>query len=77
MSGKSTLKGQYSHYLCSDAFNNTLQGDFYSKDFKYVKIALKKCVGGKTAGCQRDRDALRFIRNNKMKIIYKDSNKDF
>jgi hypothetical protein len=53
-----------------------LKGDFFTTDFKYVKIALKKCSGGAPAGCKNDYEALNFIRKYKLKIIYKDSNTD-
>jgi len=31
-------------YYCSDVFKNNIRGDPYSKDYRYIKIAMKRCV---------------------------------
>lgn len=57
---------------CSNAYNNVVQGDHNSKLFKYVKVSLKKCKGGKKNGCKRTKDVDDFFKKNQMKIVYKD-----
>jgi len=38
-------------YYCSDVFKKNIRGDPYSKDYRYIKITMKKCKDTPTFKC--------------------------
>jgi len=53
---------------CSHVFNNTLRGDWFSNDFRYVSLKLKLCKGSHCAG---ENDMWNFFKNNPVEVFYK------
>jgi hypothetical protein len=52
----------------------SLQGDFYSDEFKYVEILLKKCAG---PACKSDSEINKFLDNMDMTFIVVNAYLDF
>ena len=60
--------------LCTDGFSNEIGGDHFSKEFRYIVIDLKMCVGEERCASKKEKDD--FLTKNHIQIIYKNTYND-
>jgi len=68
------IKNSLIHKMCTDAFNETIKGDFFSKEFWYVQINLKKC-NAEYAASEADMWDV-FTNHNQLQAFYTDTYTD-
>jgi len=51
-------------------FKNNIRGDPYSKDYRYIKIAMKKCVETATTSCKDAVAIKEYFNKNEVQYAY-------
>lgn len=64
----------FDNLTCTDAWNQNLTGDYFSKEFQYIEMSLKICQGNKT--CKNRTEIEKFFKNHALDIVYKDTYSD-
>ena len=45
---------------CPDAYSRTIKGSFFSDEYQFIKIGIKKC-NKKLRSCARDKEVSKFF----------------
>lgn len=63
------MEGKYEKLYCIKHKNFTLQGQFESKVFKYLRFEVKKC----SSNCKEDSEIDNFIKGMGITLMFADS----
>jgi len=64
--------------LCTDAFKQTIRGDYGTPDFRYIKISLNPCKPDKKTKkkCAKDKDVWKFFSKDAVNFSYIETHTD-
>jgi hypothetical protein len=71
---KKNRKFNLANLICTDGFNNSIGGDYFSKDYRFIEIILNLCLNEERCAPKTEIEA--FLARNYVNMIYKDTLND-
>ena len=64
----------YGNLMCTNSDNLTLEGDFYSQSFQYIKASVIPCLDeGETSKCASRQTVNDFFNRKYMQVLFSDT----